>query len=107
MSLLEQFNTVSVNQLNAQIKLLEVWKSLNVSDYPLEIRQQSITENVVTTRAAAKARPCPVGRSLITQSTCVSDAIKVWNLAPCKVTESLTLYQAKKQIKEYVRTLPI
>ena len=28
-SLLKKFNIMSVNQLNAQAKLLEVWKSLN------------------------------------------------------------------------------
>ena len=48
-SLLDKFNTISVNQLNAQIKLLEIWKSLNIVGYPLVIRQQEIVENVATT----------------------------------------------------------
>ena len=40
-SLLNKFNVMSVNQLNAQIKLLELWKALNIKDYPLKIEQQS------------------------------------------------------------------
>ena len=105
-TLLDKFNMVSVNQLNAQIKLLEIWKSLNIVDYPLEIRQQEIMESVATTRATAKGRPSAIGRSLLTQSSCVSDAVKMWNMAPDSITECKSLYQAKKQIKMYVRSLP-
>ena len=36
-SMLTKFNMQSVNQLNCQIKLLEVWKALNVENYPLKI----------------------------------------------------------------------
>ena len=36
-SLLQKFNMLSVNQLNAQVKLLEIWKALNVKEYPLKI----------------------------------------------------------------------
>ena len=32
--LLENINMLSVNQLNAKIKILEIWKSLNVEGYP-------------------------------------------------------------------------
>ena len=78
-----------------------------MADYPLEIRQQAVVENVATTRAAASGRPCAVGRSLLTQNTCISDAIKLWNMTPDVITETKTLYQAKKQIKNYVKTLPI
>ena len=105
--LLEKFKTISVNQLNAQIKLLEIWKSLNLEDYPLQIRQQEKEENVATTRAAARGRPIAIGRSTLTQSSCVSDAIKLWNSAPSDVTDSLTIYRAKTQIKKFVKTLPI
>ena len=40
--LLEKFNAMSTNQLNAQIKLLEIWKALNIKDYPLKITQQEV-----------------------------------------------------------------
>ena len=40
-SLLDKFGILSVNQFNAQIKLLEIWKSLNVEKYPLTIKVQN------------------------------------------------------------------
>ena len=33
---------LSINQLNAKAKLLEVWKALNLENYPLIIKQQLI-----------------------------------------------------------------
>ena len=39
-SLLEKFKILSVNQLNAQTKLLEMWKALNSKDYPLKIKNK-------------------------------------------------------------------
>ena len=33
--LLNQLNMLSVNQMNAQIKLMEVWKTLNLNHVPL------------------------------------------------------------------------
>ena len=75
---------MSVNQLNAQAKLLEVWKALNVPKYPLKIRKQSQQHKRVSTRADIKERPCDVERSANTKKTCISDAIRLWNLAPEK-----------------------
>lgn len=106
-SLLDKLNMVSVNQLNAQIKLLEMWKSSNIEDYPLQLRQTEIREGVRSTRAATKGRPCDIGRTQLTQTTCISDAIKMWNTAPSAITESRSLYQAKREIKKYVKTLPV
>ena len=83
-SLLKKFNIMSVNQLNAQAKLLEVWKALNVPKYPLKIKKQSQQHVGVSTRADIKERPCDVGRSTNTKKTCISDAIRLWNLAPEK-----------------------
>ena len=43
--------------LNAQIKLLEMWKALNVEDYPLKIKQQVLNSQGAATRAALGGRP--------------------------------------------------
>ena len=87
-SLLDKLDMVSVNQLNAQIKLLEMWKTLNIEEYPLKLQQQEIREGIATTRAAIRGQPCDIGRTQLTQMTCISDAIKLWNAAPCAITES-------------------
>ena len=97
--LLNKFGMTAVNQLNGQAKLLEMWKALNIPKYPLEIKRQSQNENGVTTRADNKERPCEIGRSCLTQKTCISDAIRLWNLGPENVHLCRTVYQAKREIK--------
>ena len=53
-SMLEKFGILSVNQLNAQVKLLEMWKSQNITDYPLKVGKQETKENKCKTRASAQ-----------------------------------------------------
>ena len=81
-SLLKKFNMLSVNQLNAKVKLVEIWKALNVEDYPLKVKRQSSNNQKVNTRADINQRPVEIGKSLLAQKTCVSDAIHLWNRAP-------------------------
>ena len=83
MSLLKKFNVLAVNQLNAQMKLLEMWKAINVDKYPLQLKQQN---SGATTRA---------------------DAVRVWNLAPDQIKDCKSIGQAKKAIKTFVEKLPV
>ena len=106
-SMLNKFGVLSVNQLNAQIKLLEIWKSLNISSYPLKIKKKNTVENRLNTRAYISKRPVEIGLREITRNTSISDAIRIWNRAPMSVTTCQTVYQAKKEIKLFVRSLPI
>ena len=105
--MLKKFNMMSVNQLNAQIKLLEIWKSLNVNDYPLKLKRHDPNKAGSTTRACASGKLCEVGQSTKSQNTCVSDAIRLWNKAPASVTNCDSIYVAKKEIKKFAKTLPI
>ena len=105
--LLNKFGMLPVNQLNDQVKLLEIWKALNVADYPLKITQQQVPVNGISTRAAQKGRPIEIGKSTLTQNSSTSDAIRIWNQAPNKITGAQSLYQAKREIKIYVQTLPV
>ena len=104
--LLKKFNMLSANQLNASVKILEVWKALHLDNYPLTINRQDNSTIGVNTRADVSRRPIEIGKTIMSQKTCVSDAIHVWNKAPIKVTESSTIYQAKKAIREYALSLP-
>ena len=65
MYLLSKFNVMSVNQLNAQIKLLEVWKDLNVDDFPLKIKQQTNDTLGVSTRAAIRGWQCEIRKDAL------------------------------------------
>ena len=105
--MLDKFGFLSVNQMNAQIKLLETWKAINVEGYPLSIVTQKVPVTGVSTRAAEKGRPVEIGKTTLTQNSSISDAIKVWNQAPISVTEATTPYLAKKNIREYAKSLPV
>ena len=106
-SLLQKFGMLSANQMNVQLKLVEVWKAMNVQDYPLKITLQTIPETGTTTRASLKGRPIEMGRTNLLKSMSTSDAIRIWNLAPASINESASIDQVKNAIKSYVRTLPI
>ena len=106
-SLLSKFGMLSVNQLNAQVKLAEIWKAINVEDYPLKVEQQARDVTRVSTRADSSGRPMEIGRSNLAHKTCVSDAIHLWNMAPEQIKSSMSLAQAKSEIKKFVRLLPI
>ena len=43
---------MSVNQTQAQIKLVEMWKSKNINNYPIKPDIITVTENGTTTRSA-------------------------------------------------------
>ena len=106
-SMLEKFNVLSVNQLNASVKLLEVWKALRVDNYPLTNKTQESKDGVTATRADRAGRPIEIGKSILSKNTCVSDAIHTWNKAPNKVTDCESLYRAKKEIRSFAKSLPI
>ena len=106
-TLATMLNMLTVNQLNASIKLLEVWKALNVNDYPLKVQRQSSDDLRVSTRADTTEKPVEIGKSPVAQKTCVSDAIRLWNIAPEIIAKCSSLSIVKSEIKKYLRQLPI
>ena len=98
---------MSVNQLNASIKLLEIWKSQNEEQHPLKIQQQLPPMGGAITRAAERGRPVDMGCSNRLRNTAICHGIRIWNKAPVSVQESKSLYQAKNAIKTFVKSLPI
>ena len=71
--------------------------------YKLESKQFNMKEQL----ADANERTKEVGTSTIAQKTCISDAIRQWNIAPELLKNSKSLFQAKREIKNYARGLPI
>ena len=114
-SLIDKINTekilidiklLSVNQLNAQIKLQEVWKAQNNKNYPTQwVLDPKIVD--ARTRSVQKEALIVDGKGLRLQSTFYSDAANLWNKAPDAIKKSLTIYSAKSEIKKYILTLPI
>ena len=86
-TLLNQTNMMSVNQINVQIKIQEIWKSLNVPDYPIQIARQTVSVDGPSTRSSHDGRLIEKGYSCLSQKTCLNDAIRLWNKLPKSVTK--------------------
>ena len=97
---------LSVNQLNAQIKLVEIWKASNVENYPLKLNKKQVALENINTRACTQGKLIVPGTKPIMQRTCISDAMNIWNKYPISITSAPTLTTAKTEIKKFVKTLP-
>ena len=75
-TLLEKTNMMSVNQMNGQIKIQEVWKSLNIPHYPIQIAKQTVFKSGPSTRACPEGRLIESGNSCLSQRTCLNDEIE-------------------------------
>ena len=107
--MLEKFNLLSVNQLSAQIKLNEVWKSVNCEGYPIKLEpyNQNLSDNVHSLRQRENRVFSDSYRLQKAKSSFNIDAAGVWNFAPTSVKGASTRYAAKNAIYAFVKTLPI
>ena len=106
-SILSKFETLSVNQLNAQIKLVDMWKANNLINYPTKIHKIDPNELRTTTRAVTSGRLKEVGLTVCAKNTFFNDGVKAWNKAPDSIKNCKTIWAAKKAIKSYVKSLPM
>ena len=98
---------LSVNQVNAQIKLTEMWKAVHTVGYPLNIQESTCPEGSAITRSQGSHHLVQHGMNELSSRTFINDATRVWNQAPKVVKMAETIYSAKKEIKKFVKTLPI
>ena len=104
----DDLDLLSVNQLNAQIKIREVWKSLNDNMHPIQWEKRSADQSTsCNLRSALSKALKPIGKSRIVESTFMSDAVKVWNATPQCIQECKSLFTVKKEINKFVRSLPL
>ena len=106
-SMLKKHNMLSVNQINAQIKLTEMWKAMNDEEHPFKISKAEINENERVTRAQRAGKINSSALSKVTKDTFINDSIKAWNKAPTDLKSKQCLSGAKASIKKFVTTLPI
>ena len=106
-SMLLNFKIISVNQMNAQIKLSEMWKSIHLKNYPIETTLLECQNEGTNTRARSAGLLKESKVTNKSQKTFVNDAIHIWNLAPSSIRDSTSLCSAKKAIKDFVCSLPI
>ena len=93
---------MSVNQINVQIKIQEIWKSLNVPDYPIQIARQTVSVDGPSTRSSHDGHDGHDG-----QKTCLNDAIRLLNKLPESVTKCESFNQIKKQAKMFAKLMPV
>ena len=105
--LLEITNILSVNQQAAQIKLSEMWKATKLENYPVKMEKLQTNGQERATRQNKEDKFKEKVRTKLGMSTFVTDGARLWNRAPKSVTSAGTMWQAKKAIKEFCKTLPI
>ena len=105
--MLSNLKMLSVNQLNAQAKLTEAWKITNMENYHLKWDKRTHGEECRTTRSVTSEKFIEIRTSNLSSATCKSDSIRAWNKAPEAIKNAKLIYQAKREIKKFVTTLPV
>ena len=67
--LLENLKMKSVNKINCQIKLLEIWKSQNFADHPIKLKKTERLHDTIITRACTNGRLIEDTKSNINNKT--------------------------------------
>ena len=106
-SIMTNLNMLSVNQVNAQVKLTEIWKSINDYKYPIQSQKLNYNTEARSTRASNRGDLKIEASTLKSQATFLNDAFKIWNAAPSNIKNSKSLAIAKKEIRKFTTTLPI
>ena len=78
-SLLTKMNILSVNQMNAQIKLNEMWKSVHIINYPVKTVPLQRNVEAINTRAITAGQLKEVMLTCLSQKTFINDAIHISN----------------------------
>ena len=105
--MLAKFNMLSVNQINAQMKLSEMWKAVNDEDHPFNLVRREIGQNFRSMRSISNKMLPVQSFSELSKNTFINDGIKAWNLATPKIKMCMTYASAKTEIKKFVKSLPI
>ena len=90
--MLEKFNLLSVNQMAAKIKLLEVWKMVNTEGSPLRQKSNRVFDD-----------NCRLKNSELSFHI---DAARVWNAAPSEIRNATSLNIAKTEAIKFCKSLP-
>ena len=108
--MLTKYGLLSVNQMSAKIKIMEVWKSLNREDYPIimdHYRSNATPGHQHDTRTQQTRvfnDSCRLHKS---ESSFHVDAARVWNAAPNKIRNAASQTTAKNAAHKFCKSLPI
>ena len=88
--------------MSCEVRLIEVWKSLNLENYCLK----DLFERV-NSRNNERIRLKSAFKSRLRENSFHYPSVRIWNAAPSTVTHAKTEAQARKAIRNFVQTLPI
>ena len=98
---------LSVNQINAQLKLSEMWKAVNDEEHPFNLEKKDSGSDVRSMRSISNEMLPVKSFSELSKNTFINDGIKAWNLAPISIKNCSSYASAKTEIKKFVRMIPI
>ena len=101
--MLEKVGWLSLNQMAAEVRLIEVWKALHLGTSLTNLFER-IQGN---TRQASQSRLKLGKNSTLRESSFLQPSAKLWNLAPLNVVEAKTESRARTAIREFVKSLPL
>ena len=105
--MLDKFGLLSVNQLAAKIKIIEVWKIINIEGHPLslDLYNQNLQSRELRTQHNRVFRDdCRLRKS---ETSFHVDAARLWNATPEGIRTAINLEAAKKAADMYCRSLPV
>ena len=94
-AIMKNLKMLSANQINAQVKLVEMWKSTNVPNYPIQCDKKDISQGDRVTRAAVRGDLIVKGTSTKGQASFINDASRAWNKAPDSIKKCKKILSAK------------
>ena len=106
-SLIENIGMLSTNQMNAQCKLLDTWKSLIIEGYPFKASAINREENTPITRACTSGMLMENAKTTISKNSFRHDATHIWKKTPSTIKCCKSVVSVKKALKSFVATLPI
>ena len=108
-SLLNKYKLPSVNQLAAQIKLVECWKITNIEHYPLKLEPNN--PNKMESDRVIRSSSIKVWKdeanSVAAKLSFSRDSARLWNMVSVTIKNAPSLNIAKKEIINFCNTLVI
>ena len=76
---LEKHKMLSLNQMNAQTKILEIWKMSQDADHPFRLHVPTQLEECKQTRSKTSGVLPVIGKTDKLKSTFIADGFMAWN----------------------------
>ena len=107
-SMLDNIGWLSINQLAAETRLIEAWKSIHLDNYCMKDILQLRHKSSYNTRSHNVDYLDTGVNDIYGSAGFVNTTAKLWNKSPNAVKEATTISLAKKEIREFVmENIPI